>query len=43
MALKKAGFDVGDFARIVILDDVLVVSYGKISKNGSEEPAECAR
>lgn len=38
--LKEAGFDVGDFARIVVLDGMLVVSCEKIPENRHEEPAD---
>lgn len=38
--LKEAGFDVGDFARIVVLDGMLVVSCEKISENRHEVPAD---
>lgn len=37
--LKRAGFDVGDFARIVVLDGVLVVSCEKIPENVNGEIA----
>lgn len=31
--LKEAGFEVGDFARVVVMDGVLVVSCEKIPEN----------
>lgn len=31
--LKKAGFEVGDFARIVVLDGVLVISCERLPEN----------
>lgn len=37
--LKRAGFEVGDFARIVVLDGVLVVSCEKIPENVNGEIA----
>lgn len=38
--LKQAGFEVGDFARIVVLDGVLVVSCEKIPENVNGEIAK---
>ena len=37
--LKQAGFEVGDFARIVVLDGVLVVSCENIPENVNGEIA----
>lgn len=34
--LKQAGFDVGDFARIIVLDKLLVISCEKIPENLSK-------
>lgn len=38
--LKQARFDVGDFARIVVLDGMLVVSCEKIPENVNGEIAK---
>jgi len=35
--LKEAGFEVGDFARIVVMDDVLVVRCERLSDNENRE------
>ncbi len=35
--LKEAGFEVGDFARIVVLDGVLVVSCERLPGNENRE------
>lgn len=35
--LKEAGFEVGDFARIVVLDGVLVISCERLPENRNRE------
>ena len=35
--LKKAGFEVGDFARITVADGVLVISCERLPENENRE------
>jgi HSP20-like domain of unknown function (DUF1813) len=35
--LQEAGFEVGDFARIVVLDGVLVISCERLPDNENRE------
>ena len=41
--LKKAGFEVGDFARITVADGVLVISSERLPDNENREKRICEK